>query len=78
MPSERIQQRIDRLLDEADEAVGRREWPAVRDAANAVLALDHDNLDALTYIEAARHAQEHAGAPGTGAQADDPLVDTME
>ena len=62
MPSERIQRRIDQLLDEADDAVARRDWATVHDAANAVLALDHGNQDALTYLEAAQHTQQQAGA----------------
>jgi hypothetical protein len=51
--SERIQRRIERLLDEADEAVGQLNWQAVRDRAEAVLALDPGNADALTFIAAA-------------------------
>jgi tetratricopeptide (TPR) repeat protein len=68
MPSERIQRRVDQLLDEADEAVGRRDWAAVRDAANAVIALDHQNQDALTYLEAARHAGEPEGGAESASQ----------
>ena len=37
MLSERMQRQIDRLLDEAEEAVARRDWPAVRESAEAVL-----------------------------------------
>jgi len=75
MPSERIQRRIDQLLDEADEAVARREWADVRDAANAVLALDHDNQDALTYLEAARHATaEAADRDSLGMKGGSPLT----
>ena len=32
-PSERIQRRIDALLDEADEAIAFSDWPRVRDRA---------------------------------------------
>ncbi|GEM_PF-4054633 len=46
MPSERIQRRIDALLDEADTAVTRRDWADVRSSAEAALALDPDNADA--------------------------------
>ena len=53
MASERIQRRIDILLDEADEAVAKSDWAAVRDRAQNVLALDHDNRDALAFVEAA-------------------------
>ena len=33
MPSERIQRRIDTLLDEAEAAAGRRDWTAVSERA---------------------------------------------
>ncbi len=56
MASDRIQRRIERLLDEADEAVARYDWQAVRQAAQAVLALDSENPDALTFLEAAEFA----------------------
>ena len=56
MASERIQRRIDILLDEADEAIARSDWPTVRDRAQNVIALDHENLDALAFIEAAEFA----------------------
>ena len=36
MASEGIQRRIDSLLDEADAAVSKYEWEAVREAAQAV------------------------------------------
>jgi hypothetical protein len=53
MPSERIQRRIDSLLDEADEAVSKLDLATVRDRARAVLGLDPGNSDAIGYIEAA-------------------------
>ena len=53
MASERIQRRIDRLLDEADEAVSRFDWEAVRQRAEAVLAFDADNQEARAFLDAA-------------------------
>ena len=53
MASERIQRRIDRLLDEADAAISRYEWEGLREAAQAVLRLDPNNNDALAYLAAA-------------------------
>ena len=53
MASERIQRRIDSLLDEADAAISRYDWEALREAANAVLRLDPGNSDALSYLAAA-------------------------
>jgi len=53
MATERIQRRIETLLDEADEAVANSVWAVVRDRAQNVLRLDPDNQDALTYLAAA-------------------------
>lgn len=57
MTSERIQRQIDRLLDEAEEALGRYDWDSVRQSARAVLALDPENTDARTFLAAADRAQ---------------------
>jgi hypothetical protein len=43
MPTERVQRQIDRLLDEAEEAVRRNEWLIARQRAQAALDLDPDN-----------------------------------
>ena len=56
MPTERVQRRIDRLLDEADEAIARSDWDMVRDRAGNVIALDPDNDDAQTFLKAAERA----------------------
>ncbi|NQW15975.1 MAG: hypothetical protein HQ478_00665 [Chloroflexi bacterium] len=37
MPSERVQRRIDTLLDQAEEAAEARDWASAGDAADAVL-----------------------------------------
>ena len=58
MASERIQRRIDRLLDEADEAVSRFDWEAVRQRAEAVLAFDADNHEARAFLDAAEASVE--------------------
>ena len=52
MAGERIQRRIDSLLDEADAAISRYDWEALREAANAVLRLDPGNSDVLSYLAA--------------------------
>ena len=54
MPSERVQRQIDRLLDEAEAAMGRLDWAVVRARSEAVLALDLENSDARTYLRAAQ------------------------
>ena len=56
MASERIQGHIDRLLDEVDEAMRQLDWEQVRERSQAILALDRDNQDALTFLEAADFA----------------------
>ena len=56
MASDRFQRRIERLLDEADEAIGRYDWEAVHQAAQAVLAMDPDNKDAPAFLATAERA----------------------
>ena len=63
MASERIQRRIDILLDEADQAVAQSEWSVVRDRAQNVLALDPANGDAVTFLAAAERALGNVGTP---------------
>jgi class 3 adenylate cyclase len=52
--SERIQRRIDALLDEADGAFAARDWARLRDLADDVLKLDPENGDAPVYARAAQ------------------------
>jgi len=57
--SERLQRQIERLLDEADEAIRRLDWATVMDRARAVLGLDPTSADAQSYLAAAqRNIQE--------------------
>src|SRR5947209_3574099 len=53
MPSERVQRHLERLLDQADEAIKQRDWASVRECARDVLSLDPENGDALTFLAAA-------------------------
>ena len=53
MASERIQQQIKVLLDEAEQAVSQLNWEVVRNRAIAVLRLDPGNQDATGYLSAA-------------------------
>ena len=46
MPRQRIQQRIDRLFEQIEEAVDERSWERVRELSEDVLTLDPDNGDA--------------------------------
>ena len=58
MASERIQRRIDRLLDQAEEAMDQLKWDAVREYAQATLGLDPGNTDALAYLDSAQLVQQ--------------------
>ena len=53
MASERQQRRLDRLLDQIDEAETNANWESVRDLALDVLAIDAENAEANAYLEAA-------------------------
>ena len=63
MASERIQRRIESLLDEADAAISRYDWETVRQASYAVLALSPENSDAATFLAAAERALGAVGTP---------------
>jgi hypothetical protein len=71
MPSERVQRRIDDLLDQTEEAVKATEWSRVRELAEAVLVADPQNEDAKTFLAMAERATEvgtgpaEASAPGS-------------
>ena len=56
MASERVQRRIGSLLDEAEAAIKRLDWRVVHDRAEAGLAIDPENADALTYLASADRA----------------------
>ncbi len=53
MASERVQRRIDSLLDEAEMAIAELDWQVVQLRTRAVLALDSTNPDALNYLAVA-------------------------
>ena len=65
MASDRRQRRIERLLDEAEEAVSRYDWEAVREAAQAVLAFDPGNRDAQELLAGAERATSGSAPPST-------------
>ena len=56
MASERLQRQIDRLLDQAEQAIAQRDWAAVQERAEDVAAIDHDNQEGQTFLAAARRA----------------------
>jgi serine/threonine protein kinase len=52
--SGRLQRRLERLLEEADEAVVALDWQTVTDRAQAALAIDPDNSEARSYLAVAQ------------------------
>jgi hypothetical protein len=69
MPSERVQRQIDRLLDEAEQAIRDNDWPLVRSRCAQVLRLDPGNVDAAEYLAAA----EREPSPRQVASSSSPL-----
>ena len=69
MASDRIQRQIERLLDEVEDAISRYDWEAVRQAANAVLAIDPENSDGRTYLATAERAMGGFAPTPTGTPA---------
>jgi|TARA_B110000196_G_C20961090_1_gene574012 hypothetical protein len=56
MASERFKRRIDRILDQIEDAADRRDWAAVRQGALDLLIFDPENEDAKIFIAAAQRA----------------------
>ncbi len=69
MTSERLQRQIDRLLDQAEEALACRDWSLVRDVAGDALALDPENADARGFAAAAERALALASPERGGSDA---------
>ncbi len=56
MASERVQRRIERLLDQIEEAADQQNWERERILAEEVVALDPENQDAQTFLVAAERS----------------------
>ncbi len=65
MASERLQRQIERLLDEAEEAISRFDWDALLQRSQAVLAMDPENRDALAFLATAERALATSGPAST-------------
>ena len=50
MATERIQRRIDRLLDQIEQEADQQNWQRVRELAGEVLEFAPDNADATTFF----------------------------
>jgi len=56
MASDRFQRRIDRILDQIEDAADLRDWAAVRQGAQDLLIFDPENADAVNFLAAAQRA----------------------
>ena len=73
MASERVQGRIDHLLDQTEEAGDRLDWERVHQLAQVVLDWDPDNKDAGQFIAAAERNLSLTSSIGAE-EADSPTV----
>ena len=76
VPSERVQRQIERLLDEAADAISHDDWATVRQRAHAALTFDSSNEDALSYLAAAEEALAVSEAPKSSEVSSTPLGPT--
>ncbi|MFP6565664.1 MAG: serine/threonine-protein kinase [Dehalococcoidia bacterium] len=53
MTTERVKRRIERLLDQVEEAADIENWEAVQRLSRQVVALDRENADAVAFLEMA-------------------------
>ena len=60
MATERIRQRIERLLDQIEEFADQEDWDSVSRISSQVLDLDESNEDAITFL---RMAERRLGIP---------------
>ena len=65
MASDRIQRQIDRLLDEAEQAITNEDWSTVASRARSVLAIDPESKEGKAYLAAAERAQGVSTGPPT-------------
>jgi len=68
MASERVQRRIDALLDDADAAIAAGNWDLALQKSHDVLAFNPEDPDALAYLQA---AERRLGSDGAGTPAAD-------
>ena len=53
MTAERINRRIERLLDQLEEAADIEDWETVQRLSRQLVALDRENADAAAFLEMA-------------------------
>ena len=75
MASERFQRRIERLLDQIEEAADARDWQKVRQLGEDVIVADPGNLDARDFLATAERALSRPALPSeTGAPTSSSLI----
>jgi len=62
MASERMQRRLERLLDQIDEAEANGDWKSVRSLALDALEFDNENSEASVYLRVAERRIAESGA----------------
>ncbi|NQW15976.1 MAG: protein kinase [Chloroflexi bacterium] len=62
MPSERVQRRIDSLLDQAEQASDDHNWDLVLDLTAGVLKVDPENADAQAFADMAEASMRRSGS----------------
>ena len=62
MATERLQRRIERLLDQVEEATDQQDWDTVLRLARQVLSIDPDNADAAVFLKIAELESGEAAA----------------
>jgi hypothetical protein len=60
MVSEGLQRRIDKLLEDASEAMATSDWAIVVNCADNVLRIDPDNEEARAYLDAFERDRDSA------------------
>ena len=63
MTTERIKRRIERLLDQVEEAADAEDWETVQRLSLQVLDMDEDNVDAQTFAKMAERSLGAAPSP---------------
>ena len=63
MTTERIKRRIERLLDQLEEAADIEDWETVQRPSRQVVALDRENADAVAFLEMAGDMRGRRWAP---------------
>ena len=61
MLGDRMKRRLDRLLDETEEAADREDWAKVAQVARQALLIDADNRDASDFLQLAERSLAETG-----------------